>query len=78
MRAKYEALREAVIVDAVICRVFNVRQDRVDVELAPGGTWLTVLDADLPRRPRAGDVLRIRRPQALEILGIDAKGEPHD
>lgn len=37
-----------------------------------GGIWTTVYPADLPRKPKPGDVIRVRIPQATGYVYAEA------
>ena len=59
-------------IEAVILRVVKKNDDGTEVELAPGGTTITVRPGDTDRPPCEGDVLRILPPQVLGIV----RGKP--
>ena len=66
------------VVEAVVKQIARIHACGVDVELEPGGAWVTVRPGDTPVPVGPGDVLRIRRPKVLGFGGSGraAKEEP--
>jgi len=58
------------VADLLVTRVEPSHANAVTVWF-DNDTWMTVWDEDLPRRPRPGDVLRVRIPRAEAILNLE-------